>query len=828
MDATLAFALGKFQEEQTETMRTEVAKVQAEREQQVATLTERQRKRAEHHQARASELKKKMVDVESILPHLDELGTEVLAGVVDDCAAKLTEACEAAQQEQAAHAASAAERMTAVLQVELDESKTLKKADEEELKELVALLQPGDDIEARLAAAEARMLGKAAGAKAAGAKAGGGGTAAKTGGGGGAAAASGAAAAAAATPAAAAPATCDAAIWSWKDDSNSWKPFSPMLQSQLEAAHTGGKQTVPVDGQRHVDVAAMKQIRNDDPSRHRPVRRVVAADDDAQPTEGMPPSGHEQRFRNAIDKAEAAVRALRRRDMERAELTTCKGLAGGLVGEVVAQSHAETVAAAAEAADRIGRLSEQMEATYRARSKELQASQQHFLEALAKRKVPTADEAAPPAGAVEGTAGGGGAAGGGSWVRHTNAGRAFYRRQGDDASMTLSAPAWGTTIQEKEEVGPNTAWFESRWRILNSTATATAQPSASVRQMVEAFCEQTLEVQQRHNQLERDGVEGAARHRLGALAQQRQETSRMASAAVQYFSGTDEAAGRLGDDVVERIRNEQQHAERAAEAAVQTLRDEIGAQTVVDVGFLSEKQEDVAGREPVPMTFHFDADFSTWDGRKDKFLADLATNLGVPPANIAVADTRAGSIYVDLNVQVPAGMTLNAFINKARLEAAKADSDIRQVLIGSYDLDLPENSMDPRWNKTYGPGHTKWAGASPNDGKDRGKEIMASNGLKNGHGVTRRVKFSYYCPEGWKRYGLQINVNFDEKYKGWPVCYHGTAGATAALILDTALRQSTGQGKTCFGEGVYLTPSIRYASCEFSNSSTAPPCPHAT
>jgi len=71
MDATLAFALGKFQEEQTETMRTEVAKVQAEREQQVATLTERQRKRAEHHQARASELKKKMVDVESILPHLD-------------------------------------------------------------------------------------------------------------------------------------------------------------------------------------------------------------------------------------------------------------------------------------------------------------------------------------------------------------------------------------------------------------------------------------------------------------------------------------------------------------------------------------------------------------------------------------------------------------------------------------------------------------------------------------------------------------------------------------------------------------------------------------
>ena len=61
-------AAERSQQAQQQTMRTEVAKVQAEREQQVATLTERQRKRAEHHQARASELKKKMVYLPKIHP----------------------------------------------------------------------------------------------------------------------------------------------------------------------------------------------------------------------------------------------------------------------------------------------------------------------------------------------------------------------------------------------------------------------------------------------------------------------------------------------------------------------------------------------------------------------------------------------------------------------------------------------------------------------------------------------------------------------------------------------------------------------------------------
>ena len=141
------------------------------------------------------------------------------------------------------------------LKVELDESKTLKKADEEELKANVGAAQCVDAATQHTAAALKQQsdaqaaLGVAAAVPATGMN------------------------------------TCGAVIWSWEDDSNSWTPFSSVLQSQLEAAHTGGKQTVPVDGQRHVDVVAMKQICKDDPSRFA-VRRVVAADDDAEQSSG--------------------------------------------------------------------------------------------------------------------------------------------------------------------------------------------------------------------------------------------------------------------------------------------------------------------------------------------------------------------------------------------------------------------------------------------------------------------------------------------------------------------------------------------------------------
>eukprot|EP01043_Picozoa_sp_COSAG02_P039293 COSAG02_NODE_3092_length_7386_cov_2.686428_5_plen_987_part_00 len=58
------------------------------------------------------------------------------------------------------------------------------------------------------------------------------------------------------------------------------------------------------------------------------------------------------------------------------------------------------------------------------------------------------------------------------WVRHTNSGRTFYRRKGDDGSTTLSAPPDGEPVEHRREDGlkgnGSSQWFEERWRRLEA------------------------------------------------------------------------------------------------------------------------------------------------------------------------------------------------------------------------------------------------------------------------------------------------------------------------------------------------------------------------
>ncbi|CAF1127767.1 unnamed protein product [Brachionus calyciflorus] len=69
--------------------------------------------------------------------------------------------------------------------------------------------------------------------------------------------------------------------------------------------------------------------------------------------------------------------------------------------------------------------------------------------------------------------------------------------------------------------------------------------------------------------------------------------------------------------------------------------------------------------------------------------------------------------------------------------------------------------------------------------------------------------YPYYCPEGWRRYSLEI-TDFDKKYKDWPVAYHGTSSKNLIDILCEGFRISRGKGRACFGEGIYFSPSIEY------------------
>ena len=63
--------------------------------------------------------------------------------------------------------------------------------------------------------------------------------------------------------------------WSWcsgREGSN-FTNFAPQTSVTIEAAFAAGAKRVAIDEQRHVDFALMRQVRNDDPSRYRAVRR---------------------------------------------------------------------------------------------------------------------------------------------------------------------------------------------------------------------------------------------------------------------------------------------------------------------------------------------------------------------------------------------------------------------------------------------------------------------------------------------------------------------------------------------------------------------------
>ena len=73
----------------------------------------------------------------------------------------------------------------------------------------------------------------------------------------------------------------------------------------------------------------------------------------------------------------------------------------------------------------------------------------------------------------------------------------------------------------------------------------------------------------------------------------------------------------------------------------------------------------------------------------------------------------------------------------------------------------------------------------------------------------------YFCPNGWRRYSLDLGKTqeeFDEEFGSWPVVYHGTDPLNVNKILNNGIKPSD---MGCFlKEGqraVYLSPSIEYS-----------------
>ena len=99
-----------------------------------------------------------------------------------------------------------------------------------------------------------------------------------------------------------------------------------------------------------------------------------------------------------------------------------------------------------------------------------------------------------------------------------------------------------------------------------------------------------------------------------------------------------------------------------------------------------------------------------------------------------------------------------------------------------------EIKLHPEWNRTYGRNASFWTGKL-SDGRDRGPE-------------------PYYCPVGWKRHSLYVTENFETKFKGWCICYHGTKFLHGLSILLSGLKPAE---CAAHGPGIYVSPSIKYA-----------------
>lgn len=97
--------------------------------------------------------------------------------------------------------------------------------------------------------------------------------------------------------------------------------------------------------------------------------------------------------------------------------------------------------------------------------------------------------------------------------------------------------------------------------------------------------------------------------------------------------------------------------------------------------------------------------------------------------------------------------------------------------------------LNPRYNRIYAPGNDFWQGPNT-DRKDRGNK-------------------PYYCPVGWQRWSFYVTDDFDTKFRGWCIGYHGTKFEHGLSILLNGLKPAD---IAVHGKGVYLTPSVNYAA----------------
>ena len=125
-----------------------------------------------------------------------------------------------------------------------------------------------------------------------------------------------------------------------------------------------------------------------------------------------------------------------------------------------------------------------------------------------------------------------------------------------------------------------------------------------------------------------------------------------------------------------------------------------------------------------------------------------------------------------------------------------SDLQIPAAFIGDYGLKL-QRAMNPHYFRIYSIRAVDQADGFMStyfsEFEDRGGE-------------------PYFCPNGWRRFSVDVGEMSDAMYENWPVAYHGTKKEFAQQILMSSIKSSGKCRNLPEGGGaVFLSPSIEYS-----------------
>ena len=216
------------------------------------------------------------------------------------------------------------------------------------------------------------------------------------------------------------------------------------------------------------------------------------------------------------------------------------------------------------------------------------------------------------------------------------------------------------------------------------------------------------------------------------------------------------------------------------------------------ISISEEISSDHVGLTSVSLKFGIDEEYEIFN--VEEFLNKICNVLNLNTNEARVTKLQRGSVILEIsidrkkvNIELVIHKMQGPLTEKEQEELSKLKvffmfmGDIKSL--NSQQKFRNEVRLYPQWNCVYGLGHTYWTGALQ-DEKDRGK-------------------YAYFCPVGWKRYALHVSDNFDEKFKGWSICYHGTKFAYGLSIFLSGLAPAR-----CaqLGKGIYASQSITYTS----------------